>query len=85
MIKLTILVEEMDGCFVVHWLESNDAITPEGTITDKCTDPWLTLTLTFFFFLECQKSLARQVFYLKDHDDRIRNQLKVIGDANKKG
>ena len=38
--KLTVLVEEMDGCFVVHWLESNDAITPEGTITDECTDPW---------------------------------------------
>ena len=35
--------------------------------------------------LECQKKPGEARFLLKDHDDRIRNQLKVIGDAIKKG
>ena len=30
---------KMDGWTVEHWIESNDAISPEDGPTDKCTTP----------------------------------------------
>ena len=44
------LVGKMDRWIVEHWIESNDAISPEEDRHEKVHSPWLTLAFFFFFF-----------------------------------
>jgi len=50
----------MDGWTVDHWIESNDAITPEEYRHGKVHSPCLANAYIFFFFSESQMD-----FYLK--------------------